>query len=1823
MANIIDNPLLLTSTTGNIQVLDSWGNVAAYPGGAGAAPDNWWFLGGPDYGTFLNAGGVWDTRQTPDGGRSILLDIKSELVRQSGGITQVVPLNQTEIKPVRMSAYVAAEGCTGPPRVNASFVGYPPGWPGAGGGDLVFDTGTYDFVYKKNTFLPSRPVKYLFLHLLHRGFSQGKAWYGNFTLEELALNLVALPPKNCIINPNFFYTGDDIAPTGWNIFGAVRTDEISPLGANAMLLKRNSSIMQRNICIDCGVLKQKITVYAMSYGTAILRLKITLRDRYRRVIDEKTVDIQADSRWKAVDVYVLSTAFAEKVDLEIANIDGDAGYIGGVLLTSEDFAPSKIIDVSAASKTVTVPPACTDTTAVIAAGGAINPKHVEFDTGGSNNTIYLTDGLIGGFAASAVHKPPVFCQRSAMTKLSDTDYTLDPWPDGINSVETDDREIEPFLGIPHVVHPDKWLLTSSGSIPAKDTRYYCVTAFNENGETDRSNEVRAITSQYSNTNRVPVEICPVAGAAGYRVYMTRHEDAEQPWEYSVAGIKKLIWDDGQDHLVAEVTAEQLRNAGYIVYDTGSALSSGCPPAVNTAARWNVDNVNNKVVFDANSVPAGTVTAVYPVAENVKAIFYLPHADKFYLAGEAGIYQSDIFTPGKLTLIAETADIAALSYYNELWYMTAVGDVKNLAGTTYPGDAGFTGFCFTDNAHIARISAAGAVAISDLAGNVTTQFMLAGLTSCSGLAMYFDKLVTYDSWQDKFIVFNQSGSILQAVDTPVSGIAAWNISGVNLAARTSFADIVFRIHAENYYAKLDKGYYLGGDPQQPEITRAKLPGEVTDPVYPELLPNGTFQDGTTFPAGFSIYGPSEIETGFSTEVAVPGTRALYFAFPASSWKSVNKYGVPVVGGRQYSFSVNTKATAISNGLLGITFRDKDGLGNETFYTVQYEPAYELRQVVMQAPVEAVTVDFRYLAYGSDTQGITYFLNALSLKEEESPQVTFEHLYNGDFSISPTGANMPSGFEIAGDGADDAVTAIEIPAMQTQGRALRITLPSFEVAGWTALQSQPFAVEEGDNLEVSFYYRRGKSESAYIQVSLYYLLPNGDWGISRHKTVSLAAPTGTNILKAVFDPNPAGYPMARLRIWPEFDDWNWIEGCSVKPVVSLSGVVNPDFSAQLAGWDRWGTDMQDKNAQGLGTSLESALFHTRPYCVRFDVDRIACKYAELRQAVVLNQTTPKKVSFSAWGAGSSIIGGGVFFFEVWIRFTDGTSVWNPCGDAQKLPGGTFGWTQLQFEYTPPKPIKDLDVIIDLGWGGTGTAWLDDVSVVEAQDVPAVDAVVLDVPYTELNTETVRQIKLSAQIKNGGDNVNQKGINVIFEADPAIGSFEVLATNAIGKARAIYTLPETAGQVTLKAAYGASKDAKVVTIYPLMLSARQEPRIGELPRSLNRLYAEIIVPLEPKPLPDVTERIGRWEVFRPTVYNARQMSDYDLHYSPITDWSHVKPGTIAQSFPALLLFHYFDDLSDYPHQTGWQEITAQRKEWFCLDATGFSSPFGDGRYYYNWRNMEAVQWYVDRLIRDHAGWSDGIYIDDFWGESYNTLVEFEWGAEASQLLNYRSVRERLEASANRIRLLRDELHRRGKYLTTNFGCARKFNADGTLVKDTELLALPFDGYLLECWLYTWTVNPEEIADEGFDLTYVKNEIDFVKWAGDNGKWVVCLARSSSEMYPARMFSLAAFIMGKHSRAFCCHSDWGPNTYGSDWHEQMQPECFINTGLPQENYQLNDGLFTRRFDNCVALLNMGDTARDYVLPEGTWYTMRGDSYSGSIAVARRQGLVLVKERP
>lgn len=56
--------------------------------------------------------------------------------------------------------------------------------------------------------------------------------------------------------------------------------------------------------------------------------------------------------------------------------------------------------------------------------------------------------------------------------------------------------------------------------------------------------MRAITDAASNTNREAIEITTVAGAAGYRIYMTQNEDPDQTWVYSAAKVKKLVWDDG-------------------------------------------------------------------------------------------------------------------------------------------------------------------------------------------------------------------------------------------------------------------------------------------------------------------------------------------------------------------------------------------------------------------------------------------------------------------------------------------------------------------------------------------------------------------------------------------------------------------------------------------------------------------------------------------------------------------------------------------------------------------------------------------------------------------------------------------------------------------------------------------------------------------------------------------------------------------------------------------------------------------------------------------------------------------------------------------------------------------------------------------------------------------------------------------------------------------------------------------------------------------------------------------------------------------------------
>jgi len=1838
ISNLVNNSLLLTSTSNVLQVMDSYGNYPYDPiingcrayvgscdilGGNGISPDNWWFLGGCNFGTFVNAGAIWDTRQTPNGGRSILLDITNPLVSQSGGVTQVIPINQTDIKPIRISAYVAAEDCSGSPKVNISFIGYLPGNPAVGGGNLIFDIGTYDFTMKKTTFLPSAPVKYLFLHCLHRGFSIGKAWYGDFFLEELPIIPTNIPTNSVIINPNFHYSGDEINPTAWDIVNSTRVEELSSLGSYSMKVENTGSLTQRNICIDKGMLKQKVTIYYKSNTTNTFQINIKLFDRYRRVISEKNINIEALDYWNVEDIYLLSTNYAEKMDIEIININGDYGYIGGVLLEAQQFANNKIIDIYPSIQTIVIPDVTEDTTLNMNLKNQTAINHILLDNN-TNNNVYVTNGVMGGYTATKTFDKLILLQKDTIVKINDTEYTLNLWNDNIIDIISNGNKIDQYLNIPHIVHPDKWYITTGGNIPSNETRYYCVTACTSYGETDRSNEVRAITSTDFETNCIPIEITPIEGASSYRIYMTKNED-EELWEYYSAEVKKLIWDDGENHLIGEITIDQLRDSGYIFYDTGQPLQPGFPSETNTAKKYIIDNINQKIIFDNNSIPGNLLTVNYLSSEDIVSIAYVPHLNKFYVSTSNGIYESDIYFPNKLTRIKTINNILYITWYNnDLWYLTTDNIIKSISEQNeYNTPTNITAFCWLNNDELVGINTTGIIKIFDINGIVINIINTKINSPTNGIVKYYSNVVTYSNGKFYIIDINEK-YIKQIFDIPFVDLVAWNLSGTYLVLNNNFITTIYNIYSDKYYAELDNGYYLDNIAQYPTIERIKLPGEVIEPTYPELLPNGTFTDGTTFPSGFMIYGSEEIIAEFTDEIAISGTKGLSFYFPYRSWKSINKYKQKIIGGRQYIFSVYVKATVAGTGRLGIKFKTKDEYKTEEFYDVTFKTEYELQQIIIQAPLDAILVDFRYLAYGDYNQGVTYFYNNLSLKEQSISKITFDKIFNGDFSIVPTGVNIPSGWQIDGDGENVTITEIIDSFMQEQGNCLKITIPPYEQAGWTVLQTQSFDVSEGDTLEVSFYYKRDKNLTTSIQVSIYHINPDGSWGTAEHIDVSVNNPTSSSIVKAIFSPILSGYTKARLRIWPEFDDNNYIEMCSVVPVVTLNKVINPIFTDGLTSWTARGKDMNSVYVNNLGIEIDNTIAHTEYNSCKLTVDGITNIYAEVRQTIYLNQIIPKKITFGAWATGN--YQGGYSTLETYIKFMDDTSIWNPLGVSQRWPEGLSDWQNLNFEYTPDKPIKYIIPIINIGHDAIGTIWVDDILVIEDQDIPVVDDIHISIPYTNLNVDTVKQIKIESQLMSDGQQANYKGEIVTYEIEPNIGEIITLPTNSIGRSIAIYTLPNKICQVTIKAIYNEYQDSEIITIHPIITDI-DEPIIEGFLDIIENISVEIIVPRIKKSLPDVTDRIGRWEVFRSTIYNAKQMLDYDIHYSPDTNtsrWNDLKPEFTSELYPQLIYFDYHDDISDYPRQVGWQEIMAQRKEWFCVDSTGFSDSHGDGRYYYNWKNIEAVQWYVDRILKEQEQWNDGIYLDDFKGESYNTFVGDSWSTDKSQLLNFRTVEERIEASARRLWHLRDELHKQGRYLTTNFGCTRKTDSNGNMSNDTLLLAQPFDGFLIEVWLYVWEVEPIYVTESRFDLKYVKDEIDFIKWCGEQNKFVACMAHSSSELHEARIFSLASFLMGKYKNAYYCHIDWEERgTYGSYWHSQLQPEMFIKTGQPLENYQLNDGLFSRKFDNCITLLNMNNSTKSYTLPSGTWYSIRGQQYSNSVNVSWRQGLVLVKERP
>ncbi len=115
-------------------------------------------------------------------------------------------------------------------------------------------------------------------------------------------------------------------------------------------------------------------------------------------------------------------------------------------------------------------------------------------------------------------------------------------------------------------------------------------------------------------------------------------------------------------------------------------------------------------------------------------------------------------------------------------------------------------------------------------------------------------------------------------------------------------------------------------------------------------------------------------------------------------------------------------------------------------------------------------------------------------------------------------------------------------------------------------------------------------------------------------------------------------------------------------------------------------------------------------------ITCKNAEpdrnggVVQRVVLNQTAPKAITFSAESRAVDAKGAlwGNYCLYLDIVLADGSKVW---GHLANFKGGTHDWEKAQATYTPAKPIRSLSFYV-LFRKVTGEASFRNITLTQAE-------------------------------------------------------------------------------------------------------------------------------------------------------------------------------------------------------------------------------------------------------------------------------------------------------------------------------------------------------------------------------------------------------------------------------------------------------------------------------------------------------------------------------
>ena len=1862
MSNLVLNDQMLESTV-SYSDYDQYLNVVTITGDEDS-PDRYHYLGGSDYGTFLEAGAVWDN----DGygsGKAIYFDMTNPLIRTSLGVTQVVAINQTERNPIKISCFCKTTGVNGTPKVLFDVIGFN---GESSGSSLTFDSGTTSYTKKTKINVFSFKVKYAFLHFYTSGFDEGEVWYSNPYAEEIEIEQVEYDPDNNLMNYNFIYTSDESDTIGWTENNMQRySDVITPLGITSLKFKDLTSYISQIITLSEKVNSLcRLKMYLNTVTGGSVDITLRMMDRHRRIVNEKTTSFSISPLWGSYTIECYKNDSIEKIQILIQNTSGTS-YIAGGYFNFVDVDDINLLVDNNIDSSFVVDSSMNDTVykQVSESSDFDLIKYIDEDIV-NYDKILTTNGVINELSPYKLISDINIVGIYNMDKIASyTDYdeysvsgATPTSTDQIHSIFVNDKLINEYLGIPHLNHSDDWISRTGGYL-LDQTTYYCVTAVLLGNETNYSNHTRVeITTSESNSNVITLEITPPINIEledpnlSFKIYRTRSIESIEDTDWRITAVSQQlpIWND---KLLDEITIEELRNNGYLYVDDGwYGVGSGTPPETNECKIYEINESGDDIILKLNYKNSNTVSCLmeeYEINDITNICGY--NYGLFFIVVDNKIYTNtyddlDIFKNVK-TSLSEIKDIKVFN--NELYYLN---DNMN-----FPDDSIFT-FSATplmfdvDSTNVYYICQKNSSQKNIYIINQDTKDYVSTTYSINDDINFFGKyyngfIIVTDS---KIIQYSfNTTSVIKEIDINLNMLAC-NIKGNIFSACIEDIGIIqYDLNCEKYYGEINYFQNINYDSYNKPIGKNVNLNEYEDPEYPELISNSIFYNNS-IPVRFKIYCDADNVTyGMSEVHYFDDSYSVYFNFSTSAWGSINRDDLNVVSDVYYVVSFMTKATKTTTGLLGYTFKNANDIGDEKFVSFTNTLDWTEQQFVIKATLDTVKLDFRILNYGSSEEYVLYYINSISVKEDTSLNISgFEHLFNNNFTIYPSSMTTPIGYYTGGVQAGTAEQEIIIDGDDIQWK---ITADEYdeEEDNWLSFHCQTFPVTIGDVLKLQFKFKTNNTTNEEILIGLDLSDSDGNRIDVDYQWADTIGGSVENSIEVRFDSIPDNAVEANFFIWCNFygkSGYFW--DMSILPVGLDEIIENSDFDDGLDHWSVYNSNPYADTYDGRTVGVVPVDMSLNP----------TITYTEISQTIYFNQPTPIDIEVEsvanhrliliewvAWWGGSSRM-------EMQLEYMDDEVIWN-----EEIPvSGTYdpnyynyvGWVTKSFTITPTKPVKSIRFIFATGWGGIGYLYVDRLTV--SEPYPEADAIEVSVPSTSIFTynptgnfskSIIFTVRLQYYVGEVLEYLEVENGEFTIDTDIPYTSMEILKTNSKGIGKILLNIPECIGVfycIINFTTYIEEKEVnytEYLTVIPKELEISRS--ITNEMESTDELFFEVFVSKPKKSLINVNDRVGTWEIFRPTVFNADQMLDYEMHISPESSWEDFSPEVLSKIYTKQLYFQYFDYLSDYPTDSDYIYIENNRNEWFCVDTSGRTNPFGDGRAYYDWKDMELTKWFTERYIlnADSRNYYDGIYLDDFWtaGEGYSTVGEFEWESTPSSLLNYKSTKEVVDSQNYTLSIMKNTLNKKGKYFMCNFGTSTKFDftdEENIIFKSYDSILLThFDGILREVWLYGWDEIPTENDDEDFDLEHVRSEIHLLKWCEDNNKFIVCLSRQDVKSFETRMFCFAAFCLGKGSYSYYSYSQWGAwfDRYGSYWHDLVLPENKSKLGDPiDESYVfLSDvvGHFYRRFDNGIALLNMeevGETDMTYTLDD-IYYDLRGNSYTTNITIGFKEGLVIYKE--